>query len=693
MTGSAFADAESLRVGSVVFASPDTVEVQLEIEAPDSMALNTTTPRRFPKINGYLLVPNDIGFTVGQISWIKIVNSPYPKRKGLKDFGLIDLPFPLRTLSLTPIGTLKKGLDDEGHSTPRFVFQRGVESFPSVGDGVLLPTNDQLSAIVTSGKDLRVKIGTSPLAADADVKIDPDRLFGRHLAVLGNTGSGKSCSVAGLIRWSLEAAEKATVGTPNTKFIILDPNGEYASAFSDQGAKILSVDSRLDNGQLKLPHWFLNGEEWCALVQASEKVQQPILTQAIRMAKSGYHNTESSLAVLQKRKLIETQITTIRYEMSCGVPWGEFPKPKNFFEKLKRIQPDFVAQPEFSADQCRSLAVIHDVLQNLIDARSEKYSSPVFSQADIIRLIDSLVDAYNIFGGDVSCLGLGTDVPARFPSSAIVDTVDAAAQLANASAHVETMLLRIKTLLNDEKLKKVMFDVDVESLDKWLDNLLGAPSNSTVTILDLSLLPSSVIHTITAVLARMVFEALQRYRKSSESHSALPVVLVMEEAHTFVKRRREEAEIQGGEDLCCKTFERIAREGRKFGLGLVLSSQRPSELSPTVLSQCNSFLLHRITNDKDQELIRRLLPDTLQGLLRDLPTLPARNAILLGWAAELPTLVRMNELPLVHQPQSQDPRFWNVWTRRESTDTDWDRIAREWQGLDGSPAKTENPTL
>jgi len=126
-------------------------------------------------------------------------------------------------------------------------------------------------------------------------------------------------------------------------------------------------------------------------------------------------------------------------------------------------------------------------------------------------------------------------------------------------------------------------------------------------------------------------------------------------------------------------FEKIAREGRKFGLGLVLSSQRPSELSQTVLSQCNSYLLHRISNDQDQELVKRLLPDNLRGLLRDLPSLPSRNAILLGWASELPVLVQMKALPEKHQPKSNDPDFWQVWSGKAERAVNWKEIADDWQ--------------
>ena len=128
-------------------------------------------------------------------------------------------------------------------------------------------------------------------------------------------------------------------------------------------------------------------------------------------------------------------------------------------------------------------------------------------------------------------------------------------------------------------------------------------------VIDLSLVPSEVIHVVVSVLARMVFEAVQRYRR--DEGQELPTTLVLEEAHTFVHRDLAGEGAPPAGRACARVFERIAREGRKFGLGLVLASQRPSEVSPTVLSQCNTFLLHRIVNDRDQELVKRLVPDGL----------------------------------------------------------------------------------
>jgi hypothetical protein len=173
---------ESLRIGTTIFISPDQIDVQLEIDAPGSVSLNAGVPRSFPRINGYVLVPCDIGFVVGQVEWLTIEHSAYPKREGLQDFSLIDLPFPLRKMRLNPLGTLVSA-SSEKDKVLCFKFRRGVDAFPSVGDPVFLPTVAQLHSIIESGDNRRIQLGTSPLAGGAKVMVDPDRLFGRHLAV------------------------------------------------------------------------------------------------------------------------------------------------------------------------------------------------------------------------------------------------------------------------------------------------------------------------------------------------------------------------------------------------------------------------------------------------------------------------------------------------------------------------------
>ncbi len=684
MSQAPFELAGSLRIGTVDFVSPDEVKVALDIEAPESLALNAGGPRPFPRVNSYLLIPVDDGYLVGQIEWLTVERSAFPKRRGMQDFGLVDLPYPLRKLSLNPLGTLRKS----PRSTDDYIFRRGADALPSVGAAVVLPTERQLRSIVESGERRRVKIGTSPLAADAEVCIDPNRMFGRHLAVLGNTGSGKSCSVAGLIRWSLESAQAARGARPNARFIVLDPNGEYSRAFSDGAikARIFKVHPAAGELALKVPLWFWNSAEWSSFTQASAKTQRPTLVHALRFVRDG--DTEPTVdAGHENRRFLRTIVATIHVEKNTGGPWGAFPKPKSFFEKLEKwkigLEPELVS---LSGDQKDKLQTFVNEIETLCKPRRLQYAHYDFTRPDVDKLLTTASEAHSAFGGGESdVLPPDVDAPRPFEGSSFLRGVEASAEMLNVSEHVETLLIRLRALLTDVRMKPILGGASDTSLEQWLTDYIGADSaaDGCLSVIDLSFVPSEVIHIITAVIARMVFEALQRYVKLNQV--ALPTVLVMEEAHNFIKRYKEDVENQDAASVCCQVFERIAREGRKFGLGLVLSSQRPSELSPTVLSQCNSFLLHRISNDRDQELVHRLVPDNLKGLLRELPSLPSQRAILLGWASELPVMVRMNDLPKSQQPRSDDPEFWGVWVGKDENnqslprDIDWARIAGDWQ--------------
>lgn len=692
MSQAPFERAGSLRIGTVDFVSPDEIKVGLDIEAPESVALNAGGPRPFPRVNSYVLIPVDEGFLVGQIEWMTVERSPFPKRRGMQDFGLIDLPFPLRKLSLNPLGTLRSDSSACGYS-----FRRGADALPTIGNPVVLPTDSQLRAIVESGERRRVQIGTSPLAGNAKVSVDPNRLFGRHLAVLGNTGSGKSCSVAGLIRWSIEQAQtarqadKAETVTPNARFIVLDPNGEYSRAFSSDDptvkARVFRVNPAAGDTSLKVPLWFWNSAEWCAFTQASAKTQRPTLIHALRFVRDGDVEPTADPSH-DMRRFLRTIVATIRIEQNSGTPWGSFPRPKSFFEKLEKWKSGLEADLSlFEGDPRDKLSALIDAVDVLCRPRRVQYPQWDFTRPEVQGLLATASDAHAAFGGSsADLIPSDVDSPRPFEGSSLLRGVEAAGEMLGVSEHVETLLVRIRALLTDTRMQPVFGNSTDTTLEQWLEDYVGGndADDGCVSVIDLSLVPTEVVHVLTAVIARVVFEALQRYVKLNGV--ALPTVLVMEEAHTFIKRYKEDVENQDAAGVCCQVFERIAREGRKFGLGLVVSSQRPSELSPTVLSQCNTFLLHRISNDRDQELVHRLVPDNLKGLLRELPSLPSQSAILLGWASELPVMVKMNDLPKVQQPRSDDPDFWGVWVGKDEEGKsverpiDWSNIATDWQG-------------
>lgn len=684
------ANAESLQIGSVDFVSPDEIKVVLDLDAPNDVALNSGVPRPFPRINSYVLIAGEGGYLVSQIEWITIERSQFPKRRGMQDFGILDLPYPLRKMSVIPLGVLKENVMDETGKTG-YNFVRGIEIFPTVGDPVLIPTQAQLKAIVESGSNRRVNIGISPLAGNAVVSVDPDRLFGRHLAVLGNTGSGKSCSVAGLIRWSIESAKsEITMGQehaiddakPNTRFIILDPNGEYTKSFTDLGnVRVYGAEKNEEHGiqQLTVPMWLWNTDEWVTFTQASGKAQKPTLVQALRCVRDGQIETAQTESVLMRRYL-RTLVTIALLERNAGSPWGRFPQNKNFFLKLQSWRSGLDSSDAFSEEENKALELLDKHIDELISERSGQYPQFDFSREEVGKLIELLRYAHQVFGGaETDVLPIDADIPRPFTGDDFLRSIEANAEMMGTSDYTTTMLMRVKTLMSDAKLKPVICPDEPISLETWLDAYV-CPSDSTegsITIIDLSLLPAEITHIITSVMARVTLEALQRYRRQRNGET-LPTVLVMEEAHTFIKRYNAEAENENATAMCTKVFEKIAREGRKYGLGLVLSSQRPSELSPTVISQCNSFLLHRLSNDRDQELVNKLVPDNLRGMLRELPSLPARNAILLGWASELPVMVRVNYLNEQFRPKSDDPEYWSTWVE-STTSVKWSEISHEWQ--------------
>jgi uncharacterized protein len=681
MSYSPIEHAASLRIGSVEFVSPDEIKVGLDLEAPDGIAANAGIPRSFPRINGYVLIATEAGYIVGQIEWIAIERSAFPKRKGLQDFGLVDLPFPLRKMRVNPLGILKSEKENQ------YVFKRGVQTFPSIGEPVLIPTDNQLRAIVESGANRRVKIGTSPLAANAEVSVDPDRLFGRHLAVLGNTGSGKSCTVAGLIQWSLKEATK-TNKNPNARFIILDPNGEYLRVFNDKG-RVFTVNSK--ENLLQVPLWFWNSSEWSSFTQASAKAQRPLLKRALREVRAG--KTSVIKSTIEERKLnlrryLSSNLISIYKDYKSGAIKTEETK---FGYRLVAIAKDLEIK------KTENLSIdLQPIIESIKTAISATYNSfekdgkfieyfRAFTENQVNLIISNISKVLKDLGGLVYQEGPNEDAPIPFNGTEFADHLQILAEQEGVTQFLDFLIMRIRSMLGDTRMKDIIGNEAEISLEKWLDSYIGKDkaSDGCVTVIDLSLVPSEIVHLVTAVIARITFEALQRYRKIEGK--SLPTVLVMEEAHNFIKRFKDEGDTNNAADVCCQIFEKIAREGRKFGLGLVLSSQRPSELSPTVLSQCNTFILHRLSNDRDQELVGKLVPDNLRGLLRELPSLPSQQAILLGWASELPVMVRINDLSDTERPHSDDPDFWNVWSGKDNNDKDvirnidWVKIVEDWQ--------------
>ena len=543
-------------------------------------------------------------------------------------------------------------------------------------------------AIVTGNDtDCRMPLGSCPSAHDAKIAVDPDKLFGRHLAVLGNTGSGKSCTVAALIRAAVESAKNNLVeDVPNAKirFIVLDPNGEYSSCFKDldEGCRVFKVPPLTDEHQkeFKLPAWMWNSSEWAAIAQAAPRTQRPLLQEALRNLRSNTAEEADDLVDL-RAKLSQAELVMSPYARVGTSQARESNPLGNYLQTFVDDIGEFSRSAQ--GDLQLNLAELADDIHQLI--REKRWTTGQFnpfSRTEIRSIVSKISELRSQLKIDDG-VEINEDMPIRFNVENLADQITTLADLqgGGAGAFISTLTMRLRMLLSDTRMNNVI-NPDVQpTLREWLENHIGddKAKNGQITIVDLSLVPYEILHLVIAVASRIIFEALQRYQKLNRKN--LPTVLVLEEAHTFVAKRLPHGdEIPSPADMCRQTFERIAREGRKFGLGIVLSSQRPSELSETVLSQCNSFLLHRITNDRDQELVSRLVPDTARGLLRELPSLPTRHCILLGSASKIPVLLEIMNLDPSQRPESEDPDFWAVWTGKERREIDWKVIADEWQG-------------
>ena len=216
-------------------------------------------------------------------------------------------------------------------------------------------------------------------------------------------------------------------------------------------------------------------------------------------------------------------------------------------------------------------------------------------------------------------------------------------------------------------------------LDELLAGWIGSPN--PITILDLSGVPSAVLERLIGSILKIVYESLFWSREKSEGGIDRPLLVVMEEAHRYLG--------SGKVSLASETVQRIAKEGRKYGVGAMVISQRPSEVDETILSQCGTFFALRLSNPRDRERVRGTLPDGLVGLLEVLPVLRTGEAIVMGEAAKLPMRCRITLPPEDRLPQSIDPDVvtqWSIPRRCEG----YDRVVASWRGQ-RSRAVVEDP--
>ena len=455
--------------------------------------------------------------------------------------------------------------DDSRNANLRF--ERGVGTFPLPQQTVYLTPKAELRFIYGHGEGTVIRIGEHVGAGGAPCYAELNELLGKHTAILGSTGAGKSAAVAAIIHSVIARGGDRKYEKWKPQVVILDPHNEYGRAF--QGHTRLSTDE----GTLSLPYWLLDLDETIGLL----------------IGKTEYAAT--SQANIVKNALLSARLTAA--------------------EDLLGLDP-----AELTVD------------------------SPVpYILGDPTGL-----DEFGQREGQPYETGLVGAINALRPSNR------------NKRDHEDynKVLRKLESLIKDDRLSFMMRDWDgaEDPMPSVLAQMLG--EGAAVRIVDLSGVPNEIAGTASAAIARTLFSV--KIWQGSEEREESPVVLVCEEAHRYVPNS---GEAQYG--AAQSAIKRVAKEGRKYGIGLFLVSQRPSEVEATVLSQCNSWIVLRITNEADRAHVRGILPDSMAGLTKILSGLRRQEAVFVGQAAMLPSRIMIRDLDDDQLPRSSDIDFDRGW--------------------------------
>ncbi|MEQ1716456.1 MAG: DUF87 domain-containing protein [Hyphomicrobium sp.] len=459
------------------------------------------------------------------------------------------------------VGELWKGAEDKKTS-----FNRGVTVYPALGDRVRVASKLELEIAFCGDMERSVRVGCIRQDPSIPAMVRVDDLLGKHFAILGTTGTGKSCTTALVLRSILEK-------NPAAHIVLLDPHNEYATAFGDW-AEVISPRN------MQLPFWLLNFEEIVEVLigDPERKAEIEILQELIPVAKSRYSTgrTGDSNNKVIRRGVLDTG----RYTVDTPVPYRISDLTSLIDERMGKLE------------NKRDLAPYRQ-LKNCIDNISQdgRYGF--------------MFGSLTVYDGMTQVLGRIFRVP-----------------------------------VNDKP----------------------------ITILELTGLPTEIVNVVVSVLCRMTFDF------ALWSEGQIPVTLVCEEAHRYVP-----VNSALGFEPCKRAIAKIAKEGRKYGASLCIVTQRPAEIDPTILSQCNTVFALRMANDKDQAIVQSAVADTGSGLLEFLPSLGQREAIAFGDGMSLPVRIKFDELPKHFLPRSSTARFSEKWQKSMGDEGFLEQVVDRWR--------------
>ncbi len=479
-------------------------------------------------------------------------------------------------------------------------FKRGVSQYPTVGDQVHLVTNSDLVRIYGRPEEANfIGVGHVASAESIPALIDIDRLLTRHSAVVGTTGSGKSTTVAGLL---LSLSDP--VRYPSTRIMVLDIHGEYGAALRDR-ATVFKINPRFDSDEqsLCIPYWAMTFDELLSVTFESldSQGQGSILEKIVELKKFAL------------KKCPRDGVTADSLTVDTPVPFS--------IHKLW-----------------------HD-LHRLVNATHT--APPGSGQSETTEALLSPSDI-----GDAMKV-----IPPKYKPQSLASGGEKI-YLSGSTLNIRRQLESLASKLRDPRFNFLfrpgdwtpdVNGVPAKDLDSLLEQWIGC--DRSIAVLDLSGIPISILTNLVGVLLRVVYDALFWARDLSEGGRERPLLVVLEEAHNYL----------GAQDAgpAASAVRRIVKEGRKYGIGAMIISQRPAEIDPTILSQCGTIFALRLSNSIDRAHVTGAASDNLEGLFNMLPVLRTGEAIIVGEAVHLPVRTLIEPPPKDRRPDSQDPLVYN----------------------------------
>jgi uncharacterized protein len=569
----------------------------------------TVSVRQFEGISSGIAIIGGRSYRVGQVgSFVRIPQGYHDLYGIIADVGATAAPQAKIDLSVRGDRWMTVQLVGE---IVEAAFERGISQYPAINDEVHLVTEDDLGRIYGTAEAGQVTVGRLAAAESIPVRIDLDRLVTRHSAVLGSTGSGKSTTIASLLR-SIAVGQDGAVAFPSARILLLDVHGEYASALGEV-AKTFRVNPTDGNEALVIPYWAMDVGDVVQFTMG--KVEEKALTAIYDSIFEAKHRLAT--------KANFDGVNPASLSLASPIPYS-----------LKQLWLDLI-EPEIKTTKDN---------QGTQSART------------------AAGDAETLTAPEYPAPGMGNTPP--FANKVGV-------------LSIRRQLAQLRSRLLDRQFDFMLHPGDWEpkldgSTTKDLAELLQGwiGHDKPITILDLSGVPSFVMTRLIGGILNVIYEGLFWGRELPEGGRNRPQLIVMEEAHRYLGKEDDSP----ARDM----VQRIVKEGRKFGVGAMIVSQRPSEIDETILSQCGTFFALRLSNGNDRSKVQAALPDNLSGVVDSLPVLRTGEAIIIGEAARLPIRCRVTLPGEGKRPDSCDPLVAKAWAAAVQK-SDYKKLVAAWR--------------